>query len=163
MQCVEPAVDKLLRARLGRGSINYQLKIKDSDAGTANEITTDLLRSYADQLRVLVEDGVVDKIDMASLLTLPGVCSAPDIDPQQREQIAETTRKLTAEAIDKLIAMRREEGKALARDLHTHTTVLRTLVDQTAELAPQVVVSYKNRPKTPPEPLLALLHLNTDQ
>ncbi len=163
VQFFEPEVDKLLRARLGRGSINYQLKIKDSDAGTANEINTDLLRSYADQLRVLVEDGVVDKIDMASLLTLPGVCSAPDLDPHQREQIAETTRRLTAEAIDKLIAMRREEGQALARDLHTHTAALRTLIDQTAELAPQVVVSYKNRLQTRVDELLADVQLNIEQ
>ena len=59
--------------------------------------------------------------------------------------------------------MRREEGRALARDLHTHTAALRTLVDQTAELAPQVVVAYKNRLKTRVDELLADVQLKIEQ
>ncbi len=155
MQFFEPEIEKLLRARLQRGSINYQLKIKRSDNAANNEINIEALRAYAAQLQVFLQEGLVEKIDLTSLLALPGVCGAPEIDPETREHMAEAARALTGEAIDKLIVMRREEGQALAEDLLKQAADIRRLADETAQRAPQVVLAYQDRLKTRVDQLLA--------
>ena len=155
MQFFEPEAEKLLRTRLRRGSVNYQLKVKSSDSSAASEINVSLLRAYADQLRVLVEEGHVEKIDISSLLALPGVCTPREVDSQARAQMAVVAEELTDRAVDKLIAMRREEGQALAKDLLKHAADLRKLADRTAERAPEIVVAYQERLKTRVDELLA--------
>lgn len=163
MQFFEPTAEKLLRARLSRGSINYQLRARSSDDACANEINVAALRAYAAQLQVLVDEGLLDKVDVASLLVLPGVCTSREPDPQTRERMVEIVKGLTEKAIDKLIAMRREEGLALAEDLFKHAAEIRNLADETAKQAPQVVTAYNKRLKTRADELLADAQLTIDQ
>lgn len=163
MQFFDTEVEKLLRVRLNRGSINYQLKIKSGDAGAGTQINIEALRAYAAQLQVFVQEGLVDKIDLASLLSLPGVTGGCEIDAQAREQMARVVMELTEQAIEKLIAMRQEEGLALGEDLLKQAAEIRCLAGETAERAPQVVAAYQAKLKTRVDQLLADVKLEVEQ
>ena len=163
MQFFEAEADKLLRVRLNRGSINYQLKIKSGDAGAGAQINIEALRAYAAQLQVFVQEGLVDKIDLASLLSLPGVTGGCEIDAQTRAHMARVATELTEQAIEKVIAMRREEGLALGEDLLKQAAEIRGLAGETAKRAPQVVTAYQAKLKTRVDQLLADVKLEVEQ
>jgi uncharacterized protein (TIGR00255 family) len=118
------------------------------------EINVPALRSYLEQLQSLVVEGSVENVQMAPLLTLPGVCVPREIEKETRDQMFEVVKELTDIAIGKLIAMRSEEGSALRKDLLHHAAELRKISDDTAKLAPAVITSYQKRLKTRIEQLL---------
>ena len=163
MQFFDADVEKFLRGRLNRGSVNYQLKIKSGDASAGTKIIIEALRAYAAQLQVFVQEGLVDKIDLASLLLLPGVTGGCEIDAQTREHMAQVAMELTEQAIEKLIAMRREEGLALGQDLLKQAAEIRGLAGETAARAPQVVAAYQAKLKPRVDQLLADVKLEVEQ
>ena len=162
LQSFEPEVDKLLRSRLGRGSINYQLRIRSAEGSSVAAINMASLRGYVSKLQELVQEGLVETIDVAALLALPGVCAHPEPDEQMREQLWEVVQDISHQAVDKLIAMRREEGLALANDLLGNTRQIRELADATVQRSPQVVVEYQDRLKSRVSQLLADAQLSVD-
>src|SRR5947209_5839283 len=114
---LEPELETLLREQLGRGSVTYILKIRSDSAEAAYKINTQALKAYIDQLQaVMGMDGVL-KLDVASLLMLPGVCQEPRDDTDEMERHGPIVRELTVKAILKLNAMRKREGEALFNDL----------------------------------------------
>ncbi len=148
LQSLESDIEKLLRARLTRGSITYHLKVKSRDSLGAAEINTAVLRGYLDQLQALVQDGTIERPNVGALLDLPGVCVQRECDEHTREELWAAIKTQTLQAIDKLMAMRRDEGQALANDLLNHARQIRELADATAGRAPQVVDDYRNRLQT---------------
>lgn len=163
MQSLETEVEKLLRGRLGRGSITYQLRVKNTDSAAAGEINVGVLRAYAAQLQTLVREGLLDRIDVGALVDLPGVYNPREIDDETRRRMWTAVQQLTQEAIGRLIAMRGEEGAALARDLLNHAAEIRRLAELTGQRAPQVVVGYQNRLRLRVHELLADTQLKVDQ
>ncbi|MEL7239951.1 MAG: YicC/YloC family endoribonuclease, partial [Planctomycetota bacterium] len=131
---LEPEIESLLRKRVGRGSILLTLKMK-ADAGAAGHtINTDVLQSYATQIRGA--GFTLDDIDR--LLWLPGVVVDPAEAASSEERLAEHREiilKLVGEAIDNLIATRRQEGEALLQDLLVHTARIREHLAAIAERA----------------------------
>src|SRR3954468_14149713 len=103
---LEPEVETTLREKLGRGSITYVLKIRTDSAEAAYHINTGALTSYLEQLQnVKGLDGKL-QIDLATLLTLPGVCQEPRDESDEIERHGNVVRDLTGKAIEKLQAMR---------------------------------------------------------
>ena len=163
-QSFESGVDKLLRARLGRGSVTYTLRVRDTRADAAHEINRDALRSYLSQLAEVVgDDGLPVSIDLGTLLALPGVCQPPPVDAARRDQEWEIIRQLTNTALDKLVVMRAEEGRALRADLVAHCDTLRRGLMRIAELAPLVVTEYHQRLRTRVNQLLSEAKLQLDE
>src|SRR5688572_8899429 len=74
---LEPEVESMLREGLGRGSITYILKMRLNSAEAAYHINKPALEAYVNQLRSLQGMDRDFRIDLASLLTLPGVCQEP--------------------------------------------------------------------------------------
>jgi len=140
----EPEAEKLVRSRLGRGMITLAAKAK-LPSKEAYRIDTELLSSYAEQLRILKTDAdMTTRLELGTLLQLPGVCQfAPP------EDVLEKTRtgllKLIEEALRRLIEMRRREGQSIQEDLEAHCKHIRQCVSEIAERSPQVVTNYKDR------------------
>jgi uncharacterized protein (TIGR00255 family) len=89
-------------------------------------------------------DGVL-KLDVGSLLTLPGVCQEPRDDTDEMERHGPIVRELTVKAILKLNAMRKREGEALFNDLMKHAKVISSNLSEIAKRAPSVVEEYHKR------------------
>ncbi len=141
----EGEIEKVLRSKLYRGTVTLGVKMKFSDQRASYRVNAVALGNYIDQLRPLeIEANPTLRIDLGSLLQLPGVCEPPPM-----EEVVEKTRsgllKLIDETLDKLVEMRIKEGKAVEVDLVKNLKVIEENLSDIAKLAPQVVVDYKDR------------------
>ncbi len=158
-QFLEPDVDKLLRRYLTRGSVSYSLRVRNTGAEAAHEINREALQSYLRQMAGVGEGPVPIAVDLASVLALPGVCQPPEMGESEREQQWEIIRGLTTTAVEKLVAMRTEEGKALCEDLRTQCDAIRQRLEHVRTLAPEVVTEYHKRLRTRVNALLSQAEL----
>ncbi len=146
LQFLEADIQRLVRARLARGSVAYVLRVR-SDGGTPpRPINLSVLQSYVNQVaRVELPAGVEATIDLSTLAALPGVCDMPDLDDRERQRQVDLVTDLTNRGIDALVAMRREEGQALQRDVLAGCETIRTELANVCQRAPGVVEQYHER------------------
>jgi uncharacterized protein (TIGR00255 family) len=140
----ESEVEKLLRTRLSRGSVTFNLRIRDTRAEAAQEINVAAVESYVKQLGKL-STSVPVQIDLAVILALPGVCQPPGLDEAERERQWKVLESMTVEVMNRLIEMRRVEGKVLRDDLVTQCTQIRKHLAAIAERSPVVLKEYHQR------------------
>ena len=146
LQFMEADVERLLRTRLQRGSVTYVLRVRSSSVAGAYEVNRAALECYLDQIRgAPLPEGLSATVDLASMLTMPGVCQPPEQDEAAREHIWEITRRLTDDALERLVRMRRAEGQALREDLLGHCAQVRRLASEIAEQAPAVIAEYQDK------------------
>ena len=142
---VENDVEQFLRTRCQRGTVTLYVQMRLPEDRAAAVVNTAVLSSYLDQLRPLeVEANPMLRVDLAALMSLPGVCESPAVD-----ELVESTRPglmgLVGQAIDALVAMRRKEGQALEDDLLGNCREVEKSLAEVARLAPHVVVDYQER------------------
>jgi uncharacterized protein (TIGR00255 family) len=142
---MEPELETLLREQLGRGSITYILKMRLDSAAAAYHINTDALKAYLEQLQAVKGLDRLVTIDLAALVALPGVCQEPRDETDEIHTHGETIRKLSTQAIERLIAMRQREGLSLLKDLKKHTNVIATSLKEIGLRAPSVIEDYHKR------------------
>lgn len=147
-QFLEEDIEKQIREVLSRGSVLYQLRVRDQRASAAYAINAAALQRYVDEVcRTRLPQGVVASVDLAALAALPGVCQPPDPDESARERQAEIVEQLTVEALAAVEQMRRREGLALRHDLLAHCEGIRGQLDIVARHASGVVNEYHERLK----------------
>jgi len=130
---LEPELESMLREKLGRGSITYILKMRVDSAEAAYHINTEALNAYIDQLKKVTGLDGVARIDLASLVQLPGVCQEPHDDSDEIERHGPIVRELTVKAIDKLQSMRQREGKSLFDDLMKHAGIIKNELSEISQ------------------------------
>lgn len=140
----ESEVEKLLRTRLSRGSVTYNLRIRDTRAEAAQEINVAAVESYVKQLGKL-STSVPVQIDLAVILALPGVCQPAGLDEAERERQWKVLESMTVEVMNRLIEMRRIEGKVLRDDLLAQCAQIRKHLAAIAERSPVVLKEYHQR------------------
>ncbi len=142
---VEADIDKRLRQHITRGAITLSVRMKLTDEQAACSVNAAALNHYLDALREIeVEANPTLRIDLGSLLQLPGVCESPSL-----EETCEATRQLLMDLIDEalvgLVQMRTGEGEALAADLLAHCDVIERSLETVRVRAPEVVIDYHHR------------------
>lgn len=149
LQFLETEIQRLVRTRVARGSVAYALRVR-SDGGTApRPINLAVLQSYVDQVaQVELPTSLEAKIDLSTMVTLPGVCDMPDLDDGERQRQLDLVADLTNRGMEALVAMRQEEGQALHRDLLVCCETIRTELSNVSNRAPSVVEQYHERLKT---------------
>jgi uncharacterized protein (TIGR00255 family) len=145
LQSLETDVDRVLRSRLGRGSVAYTLRVKDENPTGAYEINSAVLAEYVRRLKLAAGamDGI--RVDMAGLLDAPGVCEPPRLDKETLAARLQVIETVTEAAIDKLLEMRRAEGLALLRDLQAQCQLIRDRMEKVRLRSPAVVEEYGRR------------------
>lgn len=147
-QRYETEIDKLLRSRMGRGSITYMLRVKDDNPSAAYQVNTGVLAEYVRQLRQVAGNDSNVGIDLTKFLEVPGVFQPADADDSVLNRRFGFVRKLSEEAIDKVIEMRRAEGKALQADLQAQCAEIRNRLEAIRQRGPAVVEDYRRRLRT---------------
>jgi len=142
---LESDIEKRIRKRLSRGTVTLSVRMRMPPEQTAYEVNTAALDRYVEQLqRINSDSGQAFQIDLASMLTLPGVCTPPSTgDLCQRTQAG--LLELVDEAVEALMIMRGEEGKALVEDLRQHCGLIKTSLTTVAATAPDVLRMYHER------------------
>ena len=143
---LEPEIESVLRKRTGRGSVIYALRMKSAETTAEARIDVEALRAYVGQL---AEAGFEVR-EPERLMFLPGVVVSPSADAEVADDATldkhrEIVLRLTREAADKLLAMRRREGESLMTDLMTHTKVISENLSAIRDRAGGVVEQYHDR------------------
>lgn len=148
-QFAEAAVERILRARLSRGSVTCALRVRGEDGFGLCPINLAALQGYVDQFsRVLVPEAVQATVDLSALTLLPGVMNTPELDDEVRGHQQAVVERLATRAVDELIKMRQEEGLAMRESLVECCDIIRDRLDEVAARAPKVIEEYHERLRT---------------
>lgn len=125
----------LLSKKLGRGSVDCNISLKESGAAKPVSINTDLAKAYYKPIAELSDALKLDPAGILStLLKLPEVITptGETLTPEEWE----TFQKVIEAAIDNLNHHREEEGKVLEKDLLLRISNIRKQQDIVLELEP---------------------------
>lgn len=145
LQALETRIEQAVRAKIVRGSVSLSVRMKLPEDQAAYHVNLAALQKYLDQIRPLeIEANPMYRIDLATMLQLPGVCEPPPL-----EELAETTADglldLIDRAMEEMIRMRRREGEALAQELLSHVAKIETELARVAARADDVLKSYHEK------------------
>ncbi len=141
----EGDIEKLVRTRISRGAITLTVHMKPPDDRAACKVNTAAVAAYVDQLKALeVQGNPTLRIDLGSLLQLPGVCQEPTLE-DLGEETQEGLMELIGRALDGLIEMRQREGRGVQEDLLKNCDAAAESLAKVAARSPQVVKDYQQR------------------
>ncbi|MDY6914459.1 MAG: YicC/YloC family endoribonuclease [Planctomycetota bacterium] len=141
----ETEIEGMLRSHLNRGTVVLTVRMKVPDEKAVYRVNAAALAGYVDQLKPLeVEANPMFRVDLGSLLQLPGVCEPPPL-AELVERTGEGLMRLISKAIDALLQMRRDEGETIRTDLLGHCAVVEERLAAVTKKAPQVVKDYHER------------------
>ena len=161
---LEEDIEKLLRENLGRGTVNYVLRLKDVSTSVLFDIDEAALQAIMEKLsRLRSPTGINGAIDIGSLLNLPGIIRPATPDEEMAEQMKKTVLRISQEAIDKLKQMRAAEGIALEADLTNCCKAIELNLERIRARITTVLLEYAKRLKKRVDELLAQAELNLDQ
>lgn len=142
---IEAEIEKLLRGKLTRGTITLTLRMKLPEEQAVYRLNTAAMTGYLEQIRpLLVEPNPLLRVDLGSLVQLPGVCEPPELS-ELLEKSAEGLMALVVQALEQLLGMRQKEGRLLKADLQGQCEVLERDLVEVAARSPRVVKDYQQR------------------
>jgi uncharacterized protein (TIGR00255 family) len=160
---LEPELESLLRQRLGRGSVTCIVNMRLDSAAAAYHINLDALGAYLRQLQALSGLDKLARIDLATLLQLPGVCQEPRDQSDEIAAHGAPIRQLVAGAIEKVLAMRQREGRLLAEDLLRNVKSIAAHLAAVRQRAPLVIEEYHKRLSQRVNQLISKAELKVDE
>ncbi|HNB60336.1 MAG TPA: YicC family protein [Phycisphaerales bacterium] len=148
LQGLEAELESELRHRLSRGSVFMSVKHSDSSAEAAYRINDRALERYIEQIRKVPQIAKGDvELDIASLLTLPGVLQPPSDEEQRLAAARGVLKTLVAKACDALLAMREKEGRLIHKELMAHREEISQRIRLVSARSPKVMTEYESRLK----------------
>jgi len=164
MAFLEDDIEKLLRKELSRGTVSYTLRFKEAGANVLFDINRTALQEYVDRLGKIASSTEVScSVDLAGLLTLPGMLMPVLPDKNLAENIREKVLAITQEAMKRLKQMRAAEGTALAADLDGHCEVIRQKLEQIRNCNTAAVQDYQKKLEKRVNELLANTAIQLDE
>lgn len=125
----------LLSKKLGRGTVDCTISLKESGAAKPVSINTDLAKAYYKPIAELSKELALDPAHILStLIKLPEVITptGETLTPSEWEAF----EKVVESAINNLNTHRQEEGKVLQQDLLLRITNIRKQQEQVIQLEP---------------------------
>lgn len=135
LRVLEPQFRERIAARASRGKIEVSMRLSGQQSGDALQLNTD----YVERLSAIAQD--LDaalpalRVDLGTLLQLPGVLQARDIDAEvfQLQALA-----LLDVALDDFIAAREREGSKLAEAISERVDGVAMIADEVRTLVPLI-------------------------
>jgi uncharacterized protein (TIGR00255 family) len=143
---LEPLVDAEVRRTIHRGTVQVNVRVDRRRSPEDYKINVDVLQRYQAQLASLQsQPSSGHPVPLEAILPLPGVvddASATAVDAAADWPIIERTLRA---AMQRMVQMRNEEGKAMAVDLLANCDAVAASLDQVEKRAPLVVEDYHTR------------------
>lgn len=160
---LEHQIEKLLRQSISRGTVSVAVRINRAGTEERYILDRDVLENYWRQLTDSAEAiHLAAPSDLSSLLQLPGVVVEDDLRVSDAAADWPVIREALEEAIGKLREFRASEGRSMEQDLRTNCDLIAGQLSRIAELAPQVVTSYRDRLHERVRELLSELDVGVD-
>jgi uncharacterized protein (TIGR00255 family) len=142
---LEPLIDAEVRRTVHRGTVQVNVRVERPLSPEAFRINVDVVERYRAQLRAIQQGEPEQTVPLAALLPLPGVINEADgtaFDPAADWPLIEQVLKA---AMQGMLQMRTEEGKAMAADLLGNCRSIAASLEQVESRAPLVVADYRTR------------------
>lgn len=139
-------LEKLLRDQIARGTVGYSLHMKNLSGTALFDIDEGTIQAYLRRLEGLGANSTIPcQIDLAGLLSLPGVVQP--IEPQDEwvERLRKTVVELTSEALTELKRRRLDEGRTLAADLLENCQTMRRHLGEIRQRKDAVIGEYHEK------------------
>jgi uncharacterized protein (TIGR00255 family) len=160
---LEGEIEKLVRENIGRGTLNYSLRMKNVSGQALFDVDENTLTSYVNRLKALLhKDDTRCGIDLAAMLSLPGIVQPVIPDAEHIERMKNTILKLTQLAMDQLKISRLEEGKTLVDDLMSNCRKICEDLETIGQRKDTVVRDYHEKLRKRIEELLSQAQLRID-
>lgn len=143
---LEAEVEKVARRYVRRGTLQVHLHVDRPLAAQDYALNAVALASYVRQAQQVAEElGVAAEALLGSVLALPGVAPEPGTRDTSFEDEWPQIEKVLSEALQRLQAMRQDEGARMAQELlhyRTHVADQLELIRQRTSL---IVTGYRDR------------------
>jgi len=140
----ESRIEKLIRNRIARGSVQLSLRVRFPDSVRGWVIDAGVLSAYRQQLDSLQESPSIG-VETKDLLMLPGVVVESEPLPELVDSIWSVVEQAVADSLTQFDQFRKDEGRSMEDDLRRQCRVIIQLLDAVAEQAPQVVAEYRKK------------------
>ena len=142
----ESQIEAVARKKIHRGSVYMNVNWHRPVAETLPKVNHEVLNAFAQQLAA-AQSSVGEKttIDLATLLTLPGVIDTQVKKSRDDAQVIALVTSVVDAAVGNLNAMRDSEGANMAVTLDADCEKVRQHVAAIAELAPRSIDVYRTR------------------
>lgn len=146
-----------VRDRVNRGTVYVTVKHRRRGGETSHRLDEKLLAKWFQALQVMEKDltgAPHAAFNVAQVAALPGVITTEESVEDDLEAFWERLKAPLDQAVDQLIAMRREEGKGIAKDLDGVATRILDLAKSVEGRVEGAVEDYRNKLRTRIEKLL---------
>jgi uncharacterized protein (TIGR00255 family) len=141
---LEHDIEKVIRGRIGRGTVSVQLRVDRRDGG-GNSIDVDALRGYVLKLRrAAAELQIAEPADLGPFLALPGVVSEGGASLLSHDEWP-LVEQVLGQALDRLQEFRTREGASMAQELSQLCGSMESQLVEITGRAPLVVEEYRQR------------------
>ncbi len=161
---LEEDIEKLLRENLGRGTVNYVLRLKDASPDALFAIDQTALQAIVEKLNHAgTSAGIRGTIDISNLLSLPGIIKPALPDAEKTERVRDVILGISREALGQVKKMRAVEGGFLEADLNERCRAMKQDLDHIHARRAVVVQEYAAKLKKRVDELLAHAELKLDE
>ena len=147
LSSLESKIEALARSLIHRGTVHLSVSWRRPLGEEIPAIDAEVLKAYVEQLqqvRAAAGEGAAS-IDLASLVTLPGVIVTSRDDRRNDDQLWALIQSTIVKAIENLNEMRSAEGSRMADSLVADCRRIRDRLDQIEAIAPRAVDVYRGR------------------
>lgn len=144
----EPDIEKLVRSRIARGSVQLGFRIRLHGSSSGFQIDEKVLDRYVNQLNELSANQPMLSSDApaaTSLLSLPGVITETDVDGSVIDSLWPLIEAALDETLKHFEDFRRSEGESMQLDLKAQASTIAAELEHIEKLAPTVVSDYRTR------------------
>ena len=145
---LEPEFEKVIRKVVKRGTVQVHLRCQRQFAASAYQINATALKSYLAQVKTAGDEAGVrlhsDSV-LGHVLALPGVVPEPATAAFSMDDEWPAMERVLVQALERLQAMRQEEGRAMARELLSLRDAIGRHLEAIRVMSPGVTEAYRTR------------------
>jgi uncharacterized protein (TIGR00255 family) len=144
LQSIELELEKLIRSRLGRGTVTLTLTVNDLSGEVGVTIDKAVVTRYRDELIQLRDAlGLTGEVTIDSLISLPGAITRNIAEGKIPKDLTRAAHEASGSALTKLIVNRENEGENIWRNILARCDAIAGMIDQTRQKVPHMVERYR--------------------
>ncbi len=142
----EPLIERLLRTKIQRGTLNVNVMIEAEASGSRSVFDVERIRNLRDELsKVKKALGYDASLSFESLLAMPSLWSSGNSHGPKIRLTWDQLRPVVTDALAVLVKMRDQEGRAAQDELKMRIQLVLGLSERIAAKAPTVTENFRER------------------
>ncbi len=143
---IDEKLKAVLKTSVARGKVEVSVTINNIEGKDSQiAINKGVAEGYVTALRSISEElALNDDLTLSNLIRIPDVFNIQKT-PDDEEQICADVSEVTAEALERFVAMRETEGTRLKNDILEKSDFIIERVKMVEELSPLTVEAYRNK------------------